>query len=58
VLGVDNRESIGANEFGYHLYDVNTYLFPTKHMVNITRLLYDKWGMDRRLEDLLQEAVG
>jgi glycosyltransferase involved in cell wall biosynthesis len=57
VLGVDNRESIGANEFGYHLHDVNTYLFPTKHMVNITRLLYDKWGMDRRLAFALQDNI-
>jgi glycosyltransferase involved in cell wall biosynthesis len=57
LLGVDNRESIGANEFGYHLHDVNTYLLPTKHMVNITRLLYDKWGMDRRLAFALQDNI-
>ena len=29
-MGVDNRESIGRNEYGYALYDMNTYLIQTQ----------------------------
>ena len=28
-IGVDNFESIGKTEFGYYLYDMNTYFFDT-----------------------------
>jgi GT2 family glycosyltransferase len=46
-LGVDNRESIGKNEFGYNLYDINTYMIKQSIVANIVPYLYGKWGADR-----------
>lgn len=57
LLGVDDSESVGQNKFGYHLYDTNTYLFPSNMMIHLTRLLHDKWGMDRRLAFALQDII-
>lgn len=49
-LGADNVESIGLNEFGYTLHDINTYLFRTIHWHRYSEAL-DRmgWGADRLL---------
>lgn len=60
IIGLDNRESIGKNEFGYVLYDTNTWIFRSSMALLTTyiALPYHKgeegcWGGDRILSETL-----
>lgn len=52
-LGEDKRESIGKNEYGYSLYDMNTYLFQTQRLVSLAPLFFRQHITDRILADYL-----
>jgi GT2 family glycosyltransferase len=56
-IGVDNRESIGVNEFGYCLFDTNTYLIRQDMMGIVTPYLFGKWGADRKMAEALKGFI-
>jgi glycosyltransferase involved in cell wall biosynthesis len=49
LIGLDNFESIGANNLGYHLHDTNTYLFKQSIASKFVPAIYGQWGADRML---------
>jgi GT2 family glycosyltransferase len=53
VMGVDNRESIGINEWGYALYDMNTYLLQSNMCKHVADLLAQRHIADRHLAKFL-----
>ena len=47
-IGVDNFESIGVTEFGYELYDMNTYFFNTLiYNKFLSSYFYSELGADK-----------
>jgi glycosyltransferase involved in cell wall biosynthesis len=52
-IGEDKRESIGVNEYGYSLYDMNTYLFQTQALVTLIPFFFRQHIADRVLAEYL-----
>lgn len=50
-IGYDDSESIGANRFGYTLYDTNTYLVRQSLANRIAPHIYGKYDTDRNLSE-------
>jgi hypothetical protein len=50
-IGIDDHESVGANRYGYTLYDTNTYLIRSDHAHKIAPFIYGRWGADRQLSE-------
>jgi len=48
-LGKDNHESVGKNEYGYYLYDTNTWLMRADRMRQVIPAIIVKWEGDRHL---------
>jgi hypothetical protein len=47
LIGYDNVESVGANKFGYNLFDTSTYLIRQSIAHKVCPAIYGKWGADR-----------
>jgi len=52
-MGVDTMESVGKNEFGYTLFDMNTYLLQTFMAQRMTEHISQRVVADRRMAGFL-----
>jgi hypothetical protein len=52
-IGVDKRESIGVNEYGYTLFDTNTFLIQSQHMRQLVPYFVHREHGDRIMSDFL-----
>lgn len=53
ILGIDTRESIGKNEFGYYLHDINCYVVKSSYMRVLVPFFFMGFGTDRILAQFL-----